>query len=313
MAEVRYLGIGKEASFGSPATPTRYLDPKAIAISTEKAARKRRGVATRWPTAFSPGKVVVRGSFDYIADPETIGDILLMLLGKVTTTQPDATNAPNTYQHVFEPVEVNQVPPSYTLEIGSDITARRVVGAIAASLTLELPKDDFVGGSVEILAKQEDSAALSTPTWPQPRPWTDDDASIDIGGAAAELEALTLEVNNNPSEDHHVIGSRFLPRHELGELEIRGSMDIRFSNRTHLDRFLNDQETSLKITLTGDPIEATYNHKLEIWLPRIIYDAWSGEVNPSERLVQGIDFVAIKPATADPIIKATLVNKVSAY
>ena len=94
---------------------------------------------------------------------------------------------------------------------------------------MEFALGEYVSATASILAQREDSADLRTPSFPAARDWHSGDVSATLGGQEIELKALSLEVNNNPSSDHHVIGSRYLPRHELGELEITGSMDVRLS------------------------------------------------------------------------------------
>jgi len=310
--EMRYVGVGRETSFGNPATPVRYLDPLSVSIAADKEPILRRGIGVRWPVDKAPGNVVVSGDVEFPANPEIIGDFLLMLLGKVETSQPDPTGAPSVYSHTFKPCGVGEAPPTYTIEIGLDSIARRITSAILESMSLEFAPGEYVSATASILAQREDSADMRTPSFPTARDWHSGDVSAVLGAQDVELRALSREVNNNPSSDHHVIGSRYLPRHELGELEITGSMDVRFMDRDHLDRFLNDEETSLTITLTGDEIEGGLGYQLKLELPRIIYSAWSGDVDSPGAVIQSIDFAAIKPSS-DEILKATLTNTVSEY
>jgi len=64
--------------------------------------------------------------------------------------------------------------------------------------------------------------------------------------------------------------------------------------------------------LTGDEIEGGQSHQLKLELPRIVYSAWSGDVDSPEMIIQSIDFVAIKPSS-DEVFKATLTNTVNEY
>ena len=203
-------------------------------------------------------------------------------------------------------------PPTYTIELGADSVARRVVGAIGESLAMEVAPGEYASATLSVLGVKEETISPSTPSFPSSRDWTSHDISVTLGGVQAELQALSLEINNNPSDDHHIIGSRYLTRHELGELEITGSMDVRFLNDQHLTSFLNDQETSMTITFAGDEIEGGYSYELKIQLPKIVYDAWSAEVSRSEMVVQSIDFVAVKPADGS-VITLTLRNDEEGY
>jgi len=308
----RYLGLGKESAFGEPSTPTRFVDPLRIDVACEKEPILRRTVASRFPLDKAPGNVIASGEIEVQVDPETIGDFLLMLLGEVEVSQPDPTGAPSVYAHTFTACEIGEIPPTYTLEIGFDGSARRIISTILESLKLELAPGEYVSATAGILGQKEEQSTPQTPSFPSARSWHSGDATIMINDVQAELRALSMEINNNPSTDHHVIGSRYLTRHELGDLETTGSMDVRFLDRSLLDSFLNDEEASIKIILTGDEIEAGYRNKLELELPRIVYSAWSGEMSGSEPIVQSIDFAALKPSSGD-VIKVTLTNQVPSY
>jgi len=308
----RYLGLGKESAFGEPVSPTRFVDPLRIDVTCEKEPVLRRTVASRFPLDKMPGSVIASGEIELQADPETVGDFLLMLLGKVEVSQPDSSGAPSVYQHLFTACEIGESPPTYTLEIGADDSARRIISTIIESLKLELAPGEYVSATAGILGQKEEQSTLVSPSFPATRPWHSGDVAITINDVQAELRALSLEINNNPSRDHHVIGNRYLTRHELGELEVTGSMDVRFYDRSFLDSFLSDEEASMKITMTGDEIEGGYRNQLEIELPRIVYSAWSGEISGSEQIVQSIDFAALKPSAGE-VVKITLTNKVSEY
>ena len=308
----RYLGLGKEDAFGQPASPTRFIDPLRIDVASEKEPILRRSVASRAPVDEAAGSVVVSGEVEFQVEPTVFGDFLLMLLGKVSSSQPDPSNAPTVYQHTFTPCEVGETPPTYTLELASDNTARKVVSAIIESMKIELAPGEYVSATASIVGQKEEQSSPQSPSFPQTRPWHSGEASIKINGEEAELQALSLEINDNPSTDHHVIGSRYLPRHELGELEIKGSMDIRFSDRKYLDEFLEEEEASITIELAGDPIEGGYGYEARIEFPRVVYSAWSGEISGSDPIVQSVDFVALKPSSGDAV-KFTLTNTVSEY
>ena len=123
----RYLGLGKESSFAQAATISRYVDPITFSLTPEKEPIIQRTVASRSPVMFYSGKLVVTGEVEVPLYPDVLGDFLLMLLGKVSTSQPDPTNAPSVYQHEFTPIEKDETPPTYTLEAGMDSIARKIL------------------------------------------------------------------------------------------------------------------------------------------------------------------------------------------
>lgn len=308
----RYIGFGKQSAIDSPVAPSKFIDAIRFDVSSEKPVLRRRSVSGREVNGYAAGKVSVKGEVEFYLNPKGVGEALYMTLGALSTSQPDPTNAPSVYEHIFTPLKMGEEPPAYTVELGSDSVARKVVGAIGGALSIEVAPGEYASATLSILGVREETASPAAPSFPAAKDWTSHDASIMIGGTQAELQALTLEINNNPSEEHHVIGSRYLTRHELGELEITGSMDVRFLDAQHLTRFLNDEETSLTITFSGEEIEGGYGYEFRIDLPRIVYDAWSAEVSRSEMIVQSIDFVAVKPVDGD-VVSVMLRNDEEGY
>jgi hypothetical protein len=124
-----------------------------------------------------------------------------------------------------------------------------------------------------------------------------------------ELQELTIELNNNLERYHDLTAA--LKGIDLTGLEVSGSFSARFRTSDHLSRFLNGNETSLQVTLTGPIAGGSHNYKLVIELPRIIYRAWESDVTGGELLVENVEFQAIRPSSGD-VVKVTLVNKVSA-
>jgi len=305
----RYVGLGKESSFGEAASIAKYVDPITFSLTPEKEPIIFRTIASRSPITFFEGKVTVTGDIEIPLYPDVLGDFLLMLLGKVETTQPDG--ATQTYKHTFTPIEKWDTPTTYTLELGEDPIARKIISAILESLSLELTPGEVPAGGCSILAVKEESATLGSPTFPSTTPFSENKVTLTLNGAEAKLQALSLDINNNPSSDHHVIGSKYLTRHELGDLEVTGSFDIKLTDRTHLDKFLGDNMGSLEILLEGDTIEGDYKEYLKIILSKIVYTSREAEVSGAEPIIEGIGFAALK--SSDPIVKIELQNKVTEY
>jgi len=153
------------------------------------------------------------------------------------------------------------------------------------------------------------TASLATPSYPSVRQFANPDTEARIGGSVVELQELTIELNNNLERFHDLTAA--LKGIDLTGLEVSGSFSARFRTSDHLSRFLNGNETSLQVTLTGPIAGGSHNYKLVIELPRIIYKAWESDVTGGELLVENVEFQAIRPSSGD-VVKVTLVNKVNA-
>lgn len=307
----RYLGLGKEASFGSAAALSKYIAIVSEDIQLQKERIIQEDVSSRQRSKWRPGTERVGGGWRWNIHYENIGEILLGLLGQVATSQPDSVNAPNTYQHIFSP---SDSIPTWTVEVGLDeVTAKQAVGVAIEGVSLRLSPNELFQGEVDIIGKTLSLKALSTPSFPTLDPIAFYDvSSIQVGGVAANLIEAEINIANNIVDDAFVLGSRQLDRIELGYIEVAGSFSLAFDSTSEMDKFLSDTESSLQILMQGAVIEATYNYKLQIDIPRIVYSEAQASIDRRERIIQNINFVALKP-TADDIIKFTLVNTESGY
>ncbi|MEM4497307.1 MAG: phage tail tube protein [Nitrososphaerota archaeon] len=304
----RYIGLGKQTEWDSAASPSVYLDPLSVDVSPEREIYQVRPVSGRFATEFYPLTVKVGGDIEMLVNPQTFGHILHMFFGNVLTESAGTTAK----KHTFTPKDVDESLPIYTLEIGSGSIYRRILNCVADSLSIEASAGEPVTATVGILGTREEAASSRTPTYPTVRYFTASDAVITIGGQARKLRSFSIEMNNNMVDDHYVLGSKYLPKHLLGEFEATGSFEIELDEYSYLSDLLADSEVSIQATFTGDQIETGVNYKLDIIIEKAILETWSAEVSHAEAIVQEIDFIARKTST-NPPVKIELTNTVESY
>jgi len=304
---VRYFGLAKQTSFNSPAAPTKFIDVLSANPAPSDELIFTQSLGAREATSWLPGLKYAEPEVETHIWPEGVEDIFYSFFQKVTTTTLDETN--EVYQHEFTPAPLGSAATYYTWEIGYDtVTALRIPNVVVNSLTFTFTSEEPPTLSASAVGGFPTTAALATPTYSTIRQFVNQDIEVRIGGAAVELQELTIELNNNLERYHDLTAA--LKAIDLTKLEVSGSFSARFKSSAHLNRFLNESETSLAVTLTGPTAGGTHNYKLVIEIPRIIYEAWESDVSGSELLVEDVDFQAIKPS-AGGVVKVTLVNKVS--
>jgi hypothetical protein len=305
----RYLGIGKQTAFGTGAAPTKFIDASSLTLTPLFEKAYKTTLSYRAPVTFFPGQKYSEAEFEAYLWPEGGWEsILHAFFQSVTTTTLSSTHG--VYQHVFTPAALNTSLTYYTLEAGYDpgLQALRAKDCVVDSIEFTFSSEDPPMASVAAVGGEALVVSRATPSYPAVRPFQNPDISLLIGGSAAELQELTIELNNNLERQHDL--AAVLRAIELQNLEVSGSFSVRFRNAAHLNSFLNASETSLKVTLTGPVAAGSHNYRLEVELPRIVYDAWEAEISEAELLVEDVDFRALKPSTGD-VVKVTLVNKVS--
>jgi len=308
---VRYVALGKESSFGSEASPTRYIDLARESLSQRHDWIIPELASARWPKYALKGPIRVEGSLDMYVRADNIGEILLAVLGSVETSQPDPDNAPNVYKHTFTPADSL---PSYTVHVVSEVTGRKFLGCVARRLELTCAAGELLGASLDVVGKEEAALTPGSPTFSTLPFFSFADISdFLVGGVDVSVRAFALRVENDLVDDWYVLGDRKLPEIPVRGLTVEGSFDLKFSDRTHLDRFLNAEETKLKCIFTGPEIEGDYWNELRIYLPRIVYTAAGANIDRRELLVEGVEFRALYDEAEDFVIRVTLQNAVSGY
>ena len=84
------------------------------------------------------------GSHQQRAMPHNLAYFLALVMGKITTDQPDNTNDPNVYRHFIERDLANITLPSVTMVEYDGIANKRYSGMFGKSLKMSGSRGDFV-------------------------------------------------------------------------------------------------------------------------------------------------------------------------
>ena len=315
--ELAKYGFKKEGQRGTgEAAPAKLFAPGAD-IKLDYASmlitdKRIRGIAEDWPS--KPGVKEGTGTLpDVDIDADTIGDFLKGCLGSCVTTQPDPQGAPNVYQHVFKPTPVVQFP-SYTIFADRGINVLKYVLGVFKKMEMKGIVDGKATVDIDTLFKSEASAAAFAGTFPAPAPFLFYQTEIEIGGVVKDnVRSWTLSMDNasfaqrvlNKSRDAKDIVS-------TGKFLNEGAFEIFFDTEEDRQKFLEVTDTSLKITMTGDVIEAAFAFKLMLELPNIHYSKYG--YGTIENLFGAA--VGYKPeysAAQGFGIRATLINNIASY
>jgi len=321
----RYVGIGKETTFKTKATPDMFIDMVSYDITGEKGALLGETGAYRALRDVWVGAVIVRGSFEHIFDANSAARLLYLGLGSVTTTPDDAVS-PVAYKHELTPAESI---PSATLELGHEGSeVRFILGTGISRLEIGAVAREVVMCTAEIIGAREELAAPSTPTFDHILPFIFGRADVLRAGTSIKTncQAFRLTIENSIPDDAHVLGSLELPKLHLQGLSIEGEIEWQFSDYSEYKRFLGSttattfldthESFSLKLSLkggsTGSTVTGYGDYLCEIELPKCYYLESGVPVARRDRIVQSIRFRAVHDPTSGYPIKATVINKKSA-
>ena len=148
------------------------------------------------------------------------------------------------------------------------------------ALNLTIPASGMVTGSFTVLGQSQvtlaDLSSLGTPTFGAPittQPFDSFTGSIlEAGGAISVVTEVSLTLENGLAAKN-VVGSDETILPSVDKSNLTGSVTAFFEDTVILDKFLNETESSLEVTLT-DPAGNSYI----IELPRIKYNGGQPDV-----------------------------------
>ena len=198
-------------------------------------------------------------------------------------------------------LKVGTTPKYFSIEdYAADIDqARLFTGMTVSSMAVSMAPNQMVtttfgmiGSDMTISATQKTQDAASSA-----QPFDAYSGDLAIGNvasssSAAIITAIDFTVNNSFSPTF-VIGSASAPSLEYGMAEVEGTFTAYFENADLINRFINETESELIITV-NDPSAA---NEYEFMFPRIkVNSADVGVDGPLSRLIT-MSFVAIHDST----------------
>jgi hypothetical protein len=314
--------------------------------------RDNKGYSTRndFPTEQWTLSHDVTRNVEFEPASDALGRLLLLALGSVDTSQPDASGAPTAYSHLFKPQDANlsrQLPVTTLVEqVGAGVNAL-YPSCVVEKMSIKGEGVDRVASSFSFRGSGKRITPSNVNFTPgagnQVIPATglkyffNSQVALTVAdagtlgnatqyGTAKRLESWEINIENQLlADDGFRPGSTDFQnpndqtsgavRSEclFGERAITGSFVVRVSSSSdEYAALLAQKPLDFKIVLTGPAIAAGIHHSLAIESPLMAYEA----IDYGDR--NGIVTLQIKPkflydVTTGRIIEFTLVNETESY
>ena len=206
-------------------------------------------------------------------------------------------------------LKVGTTPKYFSIQdYAADIDrARLFTGCTVSSLALSIAPKQMVTSTFTMVGKDmtisntektEDAASGNAPF----DSYSGDIAIGNVGASSATGVVTGIDFTlNNSFAPTHVIGDDSAPALEFGRAEIEGTITAYFENEDLINRFLNETETELSVSV-DDP---TGSNAYTFLFPRIkINSADTGVDSPNSRTIS-MSFVALYDSTEDTNLKIT--------
>ncbi len=244
------------------------------------------------------GQLKISGSIPFELPVNGLGSIIKGVMGSVVTT------GTGPYTHVFKRVATK---PSFTIEKGfTDIGQYFIYkGCKFGSMSLSVAPDGLATGTIEVMGKNITTSSTpldATPTTFTHKAYANLDASLLEGGVAAQLLNFSFNIANGLT-DSRIVGSNESANIGSGKSEVTGEISVMFEDLTYFTKWLNETETSIKLTYTLGTESCEFN------FPRVKFNgAGSPAIDSQEGIVLNLKFRALIDPTEGTDVVITLIN-----
>ena len=203
-------------------------------------------------------------------------------------------------------IKIGTTPKYFSIEdYAADIDQSRLFsGCSVNTLSVALAPNAMVAGTFGLVGK---NMAISATEKTQDAatdasPFDAYSGDLEIGGTtSAIVTAMDFTLTNGVAPTF-VVGDDSAPSLEVGNAVIEGSLSVYFEDEAMINRFINETETSLKVTV-GD--NAGTPNTLEFFFPRCkINSADVGVDGPTSRMI-AMSFVALRDDTEATSLRIT--------
>lgn len=311
------VGIAKETTYKTYATPTRFFEFTEESLGWEKNVVQGQGLRVGGRVARSGRRVVptAAGAGDLTIEATSKGMGLLLegCFGTGTSTQIGTSSV---YQQLFT---LADTLPSFTLEKGiprvdGTVDPYTFLGAMVSSFQVDCPNGELVTiqtswdvGDISVAQTYSSPSYASSPTLfhfagasiysgTLTAPTTSSLASAN--SELASVRSFSLSVNNNIAADRYNFGGGGRKdKPTVGLREIAGSVEIEYANTTFRDAVLDEDPLVLVITLEAAALSSG-NETLQLVLPEVKFDNALVNANGGDIPMQSLNFAVLDNLTA---------------
>lgn len=312
---LRYLGIGLETDFGTPVDAEVHMDiTNGNLDSPSEPEMTYDGGLSRGIRVHKPGAYISEGTVGYAMDINSIFWLLYLVFGNLTIDEEG--EGPVLYDYNFVPKRHDLCLPSATFRLGKDHYEHVFPGCVVSQIEISVD-DEFAQVTATVVGGKDIKADviidLSTLELPDQYPLAFHELNISLGGGdrSADINSITLTINNNANGDEGVkMGSRYPQKIYAGDIDVSASVDVDFVNMDEKEAFWgaaggvsDDGSTTSDITLT---FGTENDGDLIFTIPKLLLTEVPHQPSGRDTLVQSISGTAIFDDDSDTEIAAKI-------
>lgn len=305
------LGVAEESTFGTYATPTRFLPFEKEGLKCTPKRDEIEGLTGVGSTVlrtdrWAAGEKSVKGPIELTVLTKGFGMVFKHCLGAVAISTPGGGTNTRDHTHtladLFGKMLTIQVGKP---DIGGTVRAFSYLGCKIAGWELSNSVSGFLKLSLDIEGRDEDVAqslaSASYATGVSPLHWVGGAVTI-AGATVATVKGVSIKASSGVEADRFYLGSQLIsqPIQEKRQ-DIKVDIDADFESLTHYNRLASGATAAIVATWTGPLIEGSLYNKVEVTLPACRTDGETPTVDGLKRLGQKLSFKVLDNGTDAPI------------
>ena len=206
-------------------------------------------------------------------------------------------------------LKVGTTPKFFSMEdAANDISQFRLfTGLSVSTMSVSIAPNQMVTGSFDMVGKGMTQSATTGSTGGAPTassantPFDSYSGTISDGGSSISIVTSIDFSLTNSFAPTFVVGSDSAQQLEFGRAVVEGTMTVYYEDETLINKFLNETESSLSVTVNDPTGASAYTFDF----PRVKYNGASVPLqNPQSRLIT-LPFVALYDTTENTNLKLT--------
>lgn len=309
----KIFGLKKEGTRGTAETTvTRYLPVGASSefnyvrelVNSDHVVGSKVRLAPVAGVKTGTGQLV-----DIWAEPNNIGELILSLLGSVSSAQQGGSAA---YLHSFSQLTTHQ-HPGYTMYLGRDSSYKYNMSTVK-KLSLVGDVDQPISLAADILFITEAAGPSLTPTLASPAPLIFKDTAFKIAGSTNQnVRSWSMDIDNGAFAKRALAQSYDIADILVAaKIMISGKFILWHESATERDKFIAGTSSDIQMLAEGATIASTYKYTLDVDTPEVFYKAFPF-IDQDGILASEVEYEAFYDVADTKQVSIALMNTVTAY
>lgn len=305
------VGVAAETTYGTAVTADHFYEDVACEFDLQQeeieSASLRAGNMVLRSDRRVNDRLGVEGSLNLEVMTNGFGLLLLHALGAVTISTPSGATNTRLHRHVLADLYGKSLTVQGGIpDVGGTVRPFNWLGCKVSSWELSQALNGLLMLGLSIDGQDEDSdgtPALASASYPTRNLFHYGQCSVTVAGSAFDATALSLSGNNGLATGRRFLRASTLKKEPIHESfrEFAGELTGEFEDLTAYNRFVNKTVVAVVMTWTGAVIEGSFNYKLDINLPAVVFTGTTPKVSGPEIVELGLPFKVLNDGTNEPI------------